>query len=45
MDNFRKVDIAAKKLFEDQVSNVVDKNWVEEKPQEEEQFTRSVDTR
>lgn len=45
MDNFRKVDIAAKTLFEDQVSNVLGKDWVGEMPAEEGKFAESVDKR
>ena len=45
MDNFRMVDIAAKKLFDDQISNILGNEWVDEKPLEEKNLATKIDER
>jgi len=39
------VDIAAKKLFDDQISNILGNEWVDEKPLEEKNLATKIDER
>merc|ERR1712224_1050111 len=45
MDNFRKVDIAAKKLFDDQVTNILGNEWVDKEQSQEQHLASEIDQR